>query len=176
MNLRRLLVLTALLLASPFALAAQVGVTTDIITGTVTDQDGNPLQGATVEAMSLETRVLRSALTDPRGRYRILFPDGGGRYQIFVRALGYTGVRLAGQRRADDDDRILVDARLTGQAVEVEALNVRGNMALRAPAPAPGSTEAVQTPDRTARLWPSSRTQNAGPHHRTRFRMVGRAR
>jgi hypothetical protein len=152
MNLRRLLVLTALLLASPFALAAQVGVTTDIITGTVTDQDGNPLQGATVEAMSLETRVLRSALTDPRGRYRILFPDGGGRYQIFVRALGYTGVRLAGQRRADDDDRILVDARLTGQAVEVEALNVRGNMAPRAPAPAPGSTEAVQTPDRTARL------------------------
>ncbi|HVX88889.1 MAG TPA: carboxypeptidase regulatory-like domain-containing protein, partial [Gemmatimonadales bacterium] len=149
--MRRALLLLALLLSTS-RLAAQVGVTTDIITGTVTDQDGNPLQGATVEVMSLDSRVLRSATTDPRGRYRVLFPDGGGRYQIFVRSLGYTGVRLAGQRRSEDDDRIQVDARLTGQPVEVEALNVRGNGALRAQAPAPGSTEVVQTPDRLSRL------------------------
>ena len=142
----------SLILGAAPSLAAQVGVTTEIITGTVTDQDGTPIAGATVEVMSLESRVLRSATTDPRGRYRVLFPDGGGRYQIFVRALGFTGVRLAGQRRSEDDDRIMVDARLAGQPVEVETLNVRGNLALRAPAPAPGSTEAVQTPDRLARL------------------------
>ena len=149
--MRRFLVLLALFAASS-RLAAQVGVSTDIITGTVTDQDGAPLQGATVEVMSLESRVLRSATTDVRGRYRVLFPDGGGRYQIYVRSLGYAGVRLAGQRRSEDDDRIQVDAKLTGQPVEVEALMVRGNGALRAPAPTPGSTEVVQTPDRLARL------------------------
>ncbi|HEX7918216.1 MAG TPA: carboxypeptidase-like regulatory domain-containing protein, partial [Gemmatimonadales bacterium] len=149
--MRRCLVLLALLCTSS-RLAAQVGVTTDIITGTVTDQDGAPLQGATVEVMSLDSRVLRSATTDVRGRYRVLFPDGGGRYQIYVRSLGYTGVRLAGQRRSEDDDRIQVDAKLTGQPVEVEALTVRGNGALRAPAPTPGATEIVQTPDRLARL------------------------
>ena len=150
-----LLFLASLTLSAGLAtpLRAQVGVTTDLITGTVTDQDGAPLVGAKVEAMSLDTRVLRNATTDARGRYRILFPDGGGRYQIYVRALGYTGVRLAGQRRTDDDDRIQVDARLTGQPVEVQELTVRGgNNLLRAQAPTPGSTEAVQTPDRLARL------------------------
>jgi carboxypeptidase family protein len=138
------------LLAAP--LAGQVGVSTDLITGTVTDQDGAPLQGATIEAMSLETRVLRSAVTDPRGRYRILFPDGGGRYQIYARSLGYVGVRLAGTRRSEDDDRIVVDVKLTAVPVEVEGVTVRGNANLRNAAPTPGSTESVQTPDRLARL------------------------
>ena len=132
--------------------AAQVGVTTDIITGTITDDRGAPLAGATVEVMSLETRVLRSAVTDPRGRYRVLFPDGGGRYQVYVRSLGYIAVRLAGQRRSDDDDRIVVDAKLSSQPVEVEELTVRGGGGLRGAAPAPGNTEAVQTADRLARL------------------------
>ncbi len=150
--MRRLLPLFILLILAP-PLAGQVGISTDLITGTVTDQDGAPLAGATVEAMSLETRVLRSATTDPRGRYRILFPDGGGRYQIYARSLGYVGVRLAGARRSEDDDRIVVDVKLIGQAVEVEALTVRGgNPAQRAAAPTPGSTESVQTPDRLARL------------------------
>ncbi|MBW8773066.1 MAG: carboxypeptidase regulatory-like domain-containing protein, partial [Gemmatimonadetes bacterium] len=151
--MRRLLPLFAFLCLTAAPLAAQVGVSTDIITGTVTDQEGAPLGGATVEAMSLETRVLRSATTDPRGRYRILFPDGGGRYQIYARSLGYIGVRLSGARRSDDDDRIVVDIKLAGQPVEVEALTVRGgNNAQRLAAPTPGSTESVQTPDRLARL------------------------
>ena len=150
--MRRLLPFCFLLLvAAP--LRGQVGVSTDLITGIVTDQEGAPLAGATVEAMSLETRVLRSATTDPRGRYRILFPDGGGQYQVYVRLLGYTGMRLAGARRSEDDDRIVVDAKLAGQPVEVEALTVRGgNNLQRVAAPTPGSTEMVQTPDRLARL------------------------
>src|SRR5262249_37555052 len=142
--------LALFLLATP--LRAQVGVTTDIITGTITDQDGNPVGGATVEAMSLDSRILRSATTDPRGRYPILFPDGGGKYQIYVRALGFTAARLYGQRLTDDDDRISVDARISAQAVEVQELTVRGNNAARAQAPTPGSTEAIETPDRLARL------------------------
>src|SRR2546427_6736438 len=61
------------------AVGAQVGTTTDIITGTVTGPDSQPLAGAVVVATSLETRVSRQRTTDAHGRFTIVFPDGGGR-------------------------------------------------------------------------------------------------
>lgn len=72
----------ALLAAAPLALRAQVGQTTDVITGTVTGEEGHPLAEASVEATSVETQIMRTVRTDARGRYTILFPDGGGQYQI----------------------------------------------------------------------------------------------
>ncbi|HEV2180926.1 MAG TPA: hypothetical protein VGR59_11445, partial [Gemmatimonadaceae bacterium] len=45
------------LVASATGAAAQVGTTTDILTGTVTDPTGHPIEGADVEAMSLETEI-----------------------------------------------------------------------------------------------------------------------
>src|SRR5256885_17116676 len=73
---------------------AQVGTTTDIITGTVTGPDSQPLAGAVVTATSLETRVSRQRTTDARGRFTIVFPDGGGRYELTARYIGMAAVQV----------------------------------------------------------------------------------
>ena len=85
------------------ALHGQVGSTTDILTGTVTDETGAPLPGVIIEAMSLETQTVRRATTDARGRYTILFPDGGGQYQMTARYLGRQPQQTTLQRYADED-------------------------------------------------------------------------
>ena len=60
------LLAVAVTLAAPRRAAAQVGATTDIITGTVTGPDSQPLAGVVVQAASLETQVSRSRTTDAR--------------------------------------------------------------------------------------------------------------
>ena len=84
-------------------LHGQVGSTTDILTGTVTDENGTPIAGAIVEALSLETQITRRTNTDARGRYTILFPDGGGQYQMTARYLGRQPQQTTLQRYADED-------------------------------------------------------------------------
>ncbi|MBK8002943.1 MAG: carboxypeptidase regulatory-like domain-containing protein [Gemmatimonadetes bacterium] len=140
-----------LLLFGARGAAAQVGVTTDILTGTVADSAGRPLQGVTVEAVSLETGVQRAGQTDGRGRYRILFPDGGGRYQLFFRLIGMTPARRQAIRQGDDD-RLVTDVRLNAQPVELDELVATGRRITPDFRPAPGNTETNQTPDRLARL------------------------
>lgn len=51
---------------APRGATAQVGATTDIITGTVTGPDSQPLAGAMVQAFSLETQISRQRTTDAR--------------------------------------------------------------------------------------------------------------
>ena len=68
--------------------AAQVGTTTDILTGTVTDPLGHPIEGADIEAMSMETEITRHTHTNDKGRYTIVFPNGGGQYRITIRFIG----------------------------------------------------------------------------------------
>src|SRR3712207_6199159 len=106
------LALTSLALAArPASVAAQVGGTTDIITGRVTGPEGQPLSGARVEVTSLETEVTRTRTTDQNGRYTILFPDGGGQYRMIVRYIGMQPVTVALAREADED-RFVTDVRM----------------------------------------------------------------
>ena len=74
---RGLTLLFLLALARP--LAAQQA---DLLTGRITDARGQPISGVRVEAVSSETEIARSVLTDRNGRYTMLFPDGGGRYVL----------------------------------------------------------------------------------------------
>src|SRR5207237_18842 len=106
------------------AVAAQVGTTTDIITGTVTGPDNQPLPGAIVQATSLETQVSRQRTTDARGRFTILFPDGGGQYQLVVRYLGLAPARVAIARQADED-RLVANVQLEVAAVALDGVTVR---------------------------------------------------
>jgi hypothetical protein len=148
-----LLAVVGLLIAfAPPRAAAQAGVGTDIITGTILGEEGAPIQDATVEAYSLETQITRRGRTDARGRFTILFPDGGGQYRMRVRILGMNP-RTALLTRDADEDRLVWNVQLESSAVTLDAVNVNGGTLLRGgEAPTPGSTERVLTPDQVARL------------------------
>lgn len=83
-------------LLSPMALRAQAGAATDVVFGRVTDAaTGAPVERATVSATSLATGSMRSVQTSPDGRYVLVFADGGGRYVVRVRRLGYSMATFA---------------------------------------------------------------------------------
>jgi hypothetical protein len=142
MRLRVLLLLLVVVAGLPGRGIAQVGASTDILTGVVTGEDGQPLPDVTVEAYSLETQVTRRARTDARGRFTILFPDGGGQYRMTARAIGMTP-RIEVVQRHADEDRLVWNPRLSGGVVRLDAIDVRAGAAMiRAPdGPTPGSTE-----------------------------------
>src|SRR2546426_294746 len=110
--------------AMPRTAAAQVGTTTDIITGTVTGRHSQPLAGAIVQATSLETQVSRQRTTDARGRFTIVFPEGGGQYQLTVRYVGLAPARVTIARQADED-RLVANVRMDLAIVALEPVVVQ---------------------------------------------------
>ena len=116
--------------ALPRAAAPQVGTTTDIITGTVTGRDSQPLAGALVQATSLETQVSRQRTTDARGRFTIVFPEGGGQYQLTVRYVGMAPARATIARQADED-RLVANVRMDLAIVTLEPVAVQATAQLR---------------------------------------------
>ncbi|HVH66617.1 MAG TPA: carboxypeptidase regulatory-like domain-containing protein [Gemmatimonadales bacterium] len=108
--------------------AAQVGSSTDIITGRVTGPDSQPLAGAVVEAVSVETEVTRQAATNAQGGYTILFPDGGGRYRVTARFIGMSPAERQ-LRRQGDEDRLVLNLQLGVLAVSLEAVTVSARRA-----------------------------------------------
>ena len=114
-----------LLIAPSSAVRAQVGVTTDIITGVIVDATGNPLANVIVEAVSLESEISRTSRTDDRGRYTILFPNGGGQYRLSARLIGLAPIEATLARFADED-RIVWDVRMVQQAYLMDELVVEG--------------------------------------------------
>lgn len=113
--------LVALAFGSP--LAAQAASSTDIITGLVTNESGQPLAEAVVTILSVETQVTRTAKTNAKGRYTILFPDGSGQYRLTVRFIGMIPVQRTIVRQADED-RIGTEPR-SGIDVRVDAAGLR---------------------------------------------------
>jgi hypothetical protein len=128
----------ALLLAcaAPVLGAAQVGVTSDILSGRVTDAEGAPLAGVRIEATSGETGITRTAATRQDGRYTIVFPDGGGRYRVTASLLGRAPAVRDVYREADEDV-LVANFRLQEQAILLDPIEARVSRA-----PPPGSGEA----------------------------------
>lgn len=135
--MRRLLfVLCLIFLAAP--LAAQVGSTTDVVRGRVTDERGEPVIGASVQVTSVETGTSRTATTGTDGRYTVVFPDGGGRYRVRVARLGQAP-RTVEVARAADEDVLVANVQLGTQAVQLAGVTARAER------PAPGRGEAGGT-------------------------------
>ncbi len=108
-------VLALALILLPSAAAAQDART---VTGRVTGELGEPLQGATVSA-SGTTRV---AVTREDGSYRLVLPPG--RYELRARLVGYAAVR----------ESVTVSPRTAGSGVEVvQASEAAGNRDFRLP-------------------------------------------
>ena len=132
---------------SPHASLAQGGTTTDIITGTVTGPDSQPLAGATVQATSRETQISLERTTDARGRFTIVFADGGGRYDLLVRYIGFAPARVSVVRRGDED-RLETTVQLGLASVPLDAVTVSAQRGSRAAAPSgPGSLGQNLSPD-----------------------------
>jgi hypothetical protein len=140
-----------LALLGPRAGAAQVGATTDILTGTVTGPDSQPLAGAIVVATSLETRVARQRTTDPQGRYTIVFPDGGGRYQLTARFIGMAPAQVTVARQADED-RIVARIRMGVLAVPLDPVTVSARSGARTDRTGAGSSGSTLNPEQMVRL------------------------
>src|SRR5207248_410345 len=131
---------------------AQVGSTTDIITGKITSPDGKPIVGARVDATSIETGVTRSRTTNDRGQYTILFPDGGGSYRVSVRYLGYAPATFTLARQADED-RLVADVRMDPVAAQLGPVVVRSTVPTgQGDRPGPGSVERTLTGEQLQRL------------------------
>ncbi len=150
-RLRALSLLVFLFLPAPAH--GQVGTTTDILTGVVIGMDDAPLAGAQVDATSIETQITRRQTTDARGRYTIVFPDGGGQYQLLVRSIGLAPQRLVVVRQADED-RLVTNVHLTAAPftlppVVARARQPRGRNQENA---GPGGQERVLSGEQLARL------------------------
>ncbi len=146
----------AVLVAVPALLRAQVGASTDIITGVVRTPAGVVVENAQVEAQSTETMVTRRQRTNAQGKYTILFPDGGGTYRLTVRYIGFQPTTLTVTRNGDDDRivRNIVLGQSTAQTLA--RVEVRGR---RTPQqgpgggpPSPGGAERVVDGGQAARL------------------------
>src|SRR2546425_452061 len=146
-----LLLALALSLAASRA-AAQVGTTTDIITGTVVGPDSQPLAGALVQALSVETQISRHATTDARGRFTIVFPDGGGQYDLTVRFIGMAPATVSVARQGDED-RLVANVQMGASAVPLEAVTVSARRGSRlVEHVGPGAVGRSLSADQLARL------------------------
>lgn len=131
-----------------------MGATTDIITGTVTRVEGNlPVEDANIEVMSLESNVTRRARTNDKGKFTVLFPDGGGQYRVIAKALGLAPQTINVARQADED-RLVVNIKMSTNPTVLAAVTVqaRQNVPREGDRPAPGSVERALNADQAARL------------------------
>ncbi len=122
-HLRRLfktaaLLLSALLIVS-HALEAQE---TDVIRGTVTGPEGQPIANAQVVVTSFSGNVNRNGRTDRGGKFSITFPNGDGNYMVTVTSLGYAMKRFE-IRRIADEDFLLADAKLERVGTVLDQIN-----------------------------------------------------
>ena len=119
-----------LVLLLPRLGAAQVGSTTDIITGTVRNASNLPVANARVEVTSVETGTTRIRTTNEKGQYTLLFPDGGGQYVLRVRAIGLAPATL-NLNRLSDEDRLVADFRLSPTTTSLGAVVVNARQTPR---------------------------------------------
>jgi hypothetical protein len=151
--MKLLVVPTLLLLAiTPVAMRAQVGSSTDILTGLVVGPDSQPLADVTVEAVSTETGISRSHSTNEKGRWTIVFPDGGGSYRVTIKRLGMAPITIT-MARQGDEDRLVANVELTPTAARLQEVVVRGN-ARGDPRRGreAGTTETMLSPDQLSRM------------------------
>src|SRR5579864_5362405 len=111
---------SVLLLAGALFGSAQVSA---VLSGTVTDQSGGIVSGATVTAKSVDTGAARTALTNDAGRYQV-FSLPVGQYEVRVRKSGFaeeirTGIHLVVGQDASVDFTLRVGE--ASQQVTVDA-------------------------------------------------------
>jgi hypothetical protein len=115
--------LAATLLVPAVPVAAP-GQTSDTLRGRVTTDKGVVIVGAEVVATRAPDRTFKSALTDARGSYQIIFEQGTGDYLVHAAAIGRESARARVQRTGGETtlshDFMLKSAVQQLKTVEVE--------------------------------------------------------
>lgn len=112
--------LSLLLFAAP--LGAQQ---TDVIRGRVIGPDSAPIQGANVRATSYAGGVMKTATTDKRGSYTIVFINGEGDYWLDFTKIGFAPKRYE-IKRIGDEEVLLGDARMSNTVQTLGTMQVTG--------------------------------------------------
>jgi hypothetical protein len=123
-SLKLLPLLIALLVCAAHTAAAQ---TTGSISGTVQDEKGATIAGATVAARNVETNISRTGQTDADGRYRFTGMPVG-QYEVTVEAAGFAKYVQTGIQLLLNQDAV-VDATMKPAGVQ-EVVNVTENASL----------------------------------------------
>ena len=126
--IRRLFLLCCLLTIAAFlggrSLLAQS--TSDIIRGRVTGPDSQPIQNVVVKATSYSGSVTKTARTDRRGSFTVIFVNGEGDYWLEFAALGYVPKRFE-IRKVGDEEIMLADTRLASSIATLDQVTVTAN-------------------------------------------------
>ncbi len=114
--------------SAPITLAAQQ---TDVIRGRVIGPDSAPVQGANVRATSYAGGVTKTATTDRRGSYIIVFNNGEGDYWLDFTKVGYAPKRYE-IKRIGDEEVLIGDARMSTLVQTLGQVDIRapGNRGL----------------------------------------------
>jgi hypothetical protein len=147
--LRRALYTLLLLAGSAAHAAAQSN--TDIITGRVIGPNGEPVAGATIRATSLETEIQRATLSNAQGRYTLVFPQGGGEYELEVTQIGLAPVSRA-LRRVGDEEVLVAEIRMDIQPITLQGVDVTAQRQPRPSQGDPGGQERAVTGEMLERL------------------------
>jgi hypothetical protein len=89
-------------LAAARPLAAQ-GSNVDVLRGRLVAADSAPVAGAIVTVTSYVTQAVRQVRSDDRGRFSLVFQNGGGDYIISVIAIGIAPAEVRVRREGDED-------------------------------------------------------------------------
>ncbi len=98
-------------------------VVTSEIRGTVTDQEGNAIEGVQVIVTDTRTNQTQGTLTSASGRYAVLHLQPGGPFSVQAQSIGYRSMIQTGIAVTLSQART-VNFELAISAVEVEALTV----------------------------------------------------
>ena len=124
--MQRAAVAFGLAAALPPTLAAQ-GVTTGAISGTITDAQGQPVEGAQVQIINRSTGYSVGSITRSTGYYFVQGLESGGPYTVRVRRIGFEPVDRNGIS-VTLSQTTRVDISLTAQAVQLGAVTVTGSV------------------------------------------------
>ena len=113
--------LVALIFFWEAAAAAQT-LTSASVTGTVRDASASVVPGATVEIRNRETNQIQQAVTDQKGRFRLLYLPVGS-YDLVVRSIGFTDARATLTLAVGDqpDVPVVLTPAAVSESVRVEA-------------------------------------------------------
>ena len=112
----------AVLAGRATSLSAQ-GITTGAIAGTVTNEQGAPLEGIQIQVIQNNTGYKTTGVTRANGSYRIQGLEIGGPYSVSARRIG-----MAPQTKnaivVNLGQTARVDFTMTAQATQLEAIQI----------------------------------------------------